>query len=1370
MIIPPRAKPSSCVGCACHAAGTDFAQPEGSGRLRVAIIGEASGEHEQRDQLPFRPYAPAGGILTRTIRRLGLDRSDFVISNLIRCRPYGNVLEDASYEHDAISHCQPNLLALLRQYKPKVLLACGSLPLKHLTGLAGEQRGVGHMRGYVLRALPQFEEAAGRDHETDPLLVVPTYHPAFLRRGAIHLTGVLARDIARSVNVAQGKDRQFILDLPDLAYIDYDREVEGFPADSREKELAAKTREELAAWLVKYKLRYQLHPTRRDLDLFCRDVKARSDAWLAKSADMREADYLCLSHDIETFESASLDEDATDGFTDTQVRLSQFSIEPGQGIALPWDKDGIAATRWLNKLPLPKCGHNCFAQNTSVWMADGTWKAIWKIREGEHVKSVKDGLLCKARVKGTLKTKDDRRWVSVSVDGAYNRGTGKWGNPGVICTPDHQWFKLLWNGDVHKVEARRLTEGDRVLLPRSGAFDLICGTLNGDGYCSPNGVLKTPHSNEGWAKAKAIAFGVKTHRYVAKGFAKSGDTYWDVQVYVPRMWRQLHYRGKQKVFVECSDRALAVFYGDDGCLAAKHRKNKIARIALHKFAPRERERARRWFQDRFGKCSLQSSSLAMSVDASKNFFARIAQYLHPSMEYKLPELYRGRYSGWMERQEPQVGWIMSVKPAVPKQYKQEDKYCITVEGTSAFFTRAGLTANCWLFDRKVLRAVGERDFGDRSYLDYAGTVHDTLQQFHFFQADLPAHLQFAASFTSFPFPWKHLSESCLEMYGCVDTDAALRVYRMTRKTMEDRRIWWDTVPGRQAAGYVAQVEMVRPILAKMEDRGVPVDDEKRLALGAEFETAEKEARKELDGRFPDEGRKIHSYKTVPDGVKAILEEISPTPLPAEDALGENGKSLTKTARRKLIRESLLARWTSVSANEAAIIRQRRFQDSPTKNYEGELEEGEWYFFDRRQVGVDGKKAAAGDLEATLRWCRVYEFSPNSSPQLLRYMEVKRHKIPTTKTGEKTTGKKELERLATRHGDDFYRKVIDCRELRKMRGTYIEGFRPHADGCVHTTFTFATSIGQLSSRNPNVQNWPKHGRLAKAARQMIAAKEGKILTEWDFKSCHVLTLGYLANDPNYIRLARIDMHSIMTGHFLKLWRVQNILSETDEELKKRCQWLKSVEKYKDTRDSKVKHAGLGIGNGLKAKGLFEKYMEFFSGIKEAATILDAYEEVFPKVFAWQRQTQLLAHRQTFLQTEFGYVRYYYEVFRWDSKRGDEWGHGDQGEEAISFWLSNIAFGHIREKMKELDRAGLGDRYGLCNNVHDSFLFHFDERLLDEHLRLVRPILQSPSLVLTGPAAPEGLWIGVDCSVGKNWGEMQEVKTGIAPPAVTSLVPV
>ena len=66
----------------------------------------------------------------------------------------------------------------------------------------------------------------------------------------------------------------------------------------------------------------------------------------------------------------------------------------------------------------------------------------------------------------------------------------------------------------------------------------------------------------------------------------------------------------------------------------------------------------------------------------------------------------------------------------------------------------------------------------------------------------------------------------------------------------------------------------------------------------------------------------------------------------------------------------------------------------------------------------------------------------------------------------------------------------------------------------------------------------------------------MLSEWDFKSCHVLTLGFLSEDANYLRLARLDMHSFVTGHALKLWDGPTILRESDDELMARFKWLKA----------------------------------------------------------------------------------------------------------------------------------------------------------------------------------------------------------------------
>ena len=138
----------------------------------------------------------------------------------------------------------------------------------------------------------------------------------------------------------------------------------------------------------------------------------------------------------------------------------------------------------------------------------------------------------------------------------------------------------------------------------------------------------------------------------------------------------------------------------------------------------------------------------------------------------------------------------------------------------------------------------------------------------------------------------------------------------------------------------------------------------------------------------------------------------------------------------------------------------------------------------------------------------------------------------------------------------------------MRGTYIEGFRPHADGRVHTTFTDQTATSQLASRNPNVTNVPKHGRLAKPIRKMFRdSVGGKLIVEWDKKSYHIMTTGWCARDTQYMRIGRVDMHSFVTWHFLKLPKADGLFDLPDEELREKLEWLKSDEKERISGISK-----------------------------------------------------------------------------------------------------------------------------------------------------------------------------------------------------------
>src|ERR1700677_5181408 len=87
-------------------------------------------------------------------------------------------------------------------------------------------------------------------------------------------------------------------------------------------------------------------------------------------------------------------------------------------------------------------------------------------------------------------------------------------------------------------------------------------------------------------------------------------------------------------------------------------------------------------------------------------------------------------------------------------------------------------------------------------------------------------------------------------------------------------------------GYIGQVMEVRPILAAMERRGLPVDDAERLKLDGEFDLAQQELLTTLDGRFPNEARSIHpkaGYKKEPKDTSGLVQRVFE--IAGEDATG-----------------------------------------------------------------------------------------------------------------------------------------------------------------------------------------------------------------------------------------------------------------------------------------------------------------------------------------------------------------------------------------------------------------------------------------------------------------------------------------------------
>ena len=142
----------------------------------IAIVGEAPGETEIEKGRPF--LGPAGTTLDWAIAQAGLAEADPFITNSIACRP-----EPVRPRVKAIDACRGRLMRELEAHPRTVIVAVGGTALRAVT----EQRG--------LRILVARKRAP---IATRGWLVVPTIHPAWVRRRPREREQLLVEDLRRA--------------------------------------------------------------------------------------------------------------------------------------------------------------------------------------------------------------------------------------------------------------------------------------------------------------------------------------------------------------------------------------------------------------------------------------------------------------------------------------------------------------------------------------------------------------------------------------------------------------------------------------------------------------------------------------------------------------------------------------------------------------------------------------------------------------------------------------------------------------------------------------------------------------------------------------------------------------------------------------------------------------------------------------------------------------------------------------------------------------------------------------------------------------------------------------------------------------------
>lgn len=149
----------SCRDCPLYKTKKNYVFSDGDPDAALMFIGEAPGEEEDIQGLPF--VGRAGQLLTKMIEAMGLKRRQAYICNVLKCRPPNN----RSPLPEEVSACKGYLLRQIELISPKVICCLGK-----------------HAAQALLETEVPITKVRGKRMEYNGIPLMPTYHPAYLLR------------------------------------------------------------------------------------------------------------------------------------------------------------------------------------------------------------------------------------------------------------------------------------------------------------------------------------------------------------------------------------------------------------------------------------------------------------------------------------------------------------------------------------------------------------------------------------------------------------------------------------------------------------------------------------------------------------------------------------------------------------------------------------------------------------------------------------------------------------------------------------------------------------------------------------------------------------------------------------------------------------------------------------------------------------------------------------------------------------------------------------------------------------------------------------------------------------------------------------
>ncbi|TKW67024.1 MAG: DNA polymerase I [Paracoccus denitrificans] len=326
-----------------------------------------------------------------------------------------------------------------------------------------------------------------------------------------------------------------------------------------------------------------------------------------------------------------------------------------------------------------------------------------------------------------------------------------------------------------------------------------------------------------------------------------------------------------------------------------------------------------------------------------------------------------------------------------------------------------------------------------------------------------------------------------------------------------------------------------------------------------------------------------------------------------------------------------------------------------------------------------------------------------------------------KTGAYSTSADVLEDLAA-EGHDLPARVLDWRQMSKLKSTYTDALQTHVNGDtgrVHTSYAIAgAATGRLASTEPNLQNIPIRTDEGRRIREAFIATPGHKLVSLDYSQIELRVLAHVADIPALKQAFRdgIDIHAMTASQMFGV----------------------PVEGMDPMIRRQAKAINFGVIYGISGFGLARNLR---IPRAEAQAFIDTYFQRFPEIRAYMDQTIANAKRDGFVRTIFG-------------RRIPTPGINSNGPQAggakraaINAPIQGAAADIIRRAMIRMPDAVNGLPAKMLLQVHDELVFEVEDGSVDKLIAAARDVMEGAA----EPAVKLSVPLVVDAGVGMNWAE-------------------